>query len=426
MRKNVLVFPCGSEIALEIHRAVHKSIHFNLIGASSVDDHGKFVYEHYIDGVPFITEDNFIPAIKSIVREHSIDAIYPAMDAVIAILKRHERELGCVVVASPPQTAEVCLSKTATYSRLQDAVLTPRLFVGIDAVETFPVFAKPDVGYGSRGAKKCLSKEDLKNQLEQFPTSIILEYLPGEEYTVDCFTTQGGELLACYPRIRSRIMNGISVNTKAVGHKDEFLELAKAINGAMEFSGAWFFQVKRNSEGKLTLLEMASRFAGSSSLFRAKGVNFALMSLYNAFGIPVSILENDYEVELDRALDNKYKVAIEYDEVFVDFDDCLFLEGRYINDELAAFLFRCRNKGIRITLITKHDDARLAPLDGLLEELKIKALFDRVIHLEPEDRKHQHIDNRRAIFIDDSFAERKAVKESCGLPVFSVDMVEVL
>ena len=47
MKKNILVFPCGSEIALEIYRSVNKSIHFNLIGASSVDDHGKFIYENY-------------------------------------------------------------------------------------------------------------------------------------------------------------------------------------------------------------------------------------------------------------------------------------------------------------------------------------------------------------------------------------------
>lgn len=41
-------------------------------------------------------------------------------------------------------------------------------------------------------------------------------------------------------------------------------------------------------------------------------------------------------------------------------------------------------------------------------------------------KKYKYIDNRNAIFIDDSFAERKSIKENCGLNVFSVDMVEVL
>ena len=426
MKKNILVFPCGSEIALEIYRSVNKSLHFNLIGGSSVDDHGKFVYENYIDGIPFITEENFIPTMKKIVQKYSIDAIYPAMDAVIEILKKYEDEIGCVVVASEVETTKLCLSKTATYNRLKDVILTPKLLTAIDDVKEFPVFTKPDVGYGSRGVKKCLNKAELENQLGQFPSSIICEYLEGEEYTVDCFTKNDGELLACYPRVRSRVMNGISVNTKEVDDKTEFLKLAEKININIKFSGAWFFQVKRNYEGKLVLLEIASRFGGSSSLFRAKGVNFALMSLYNAFNIPVSILENNYKVEMDRALDNKYKVNIEYNEVFVDFDDCLFLEKRYINDQLMAFLFRCRNKGIKITLITKHDDTTLIPLDDLLNDLRVADFFDRVIHLQPDDKKYRHIDNKNAIFIDDSFAERKAIKEKCGLYVFSVDMVEVL
>ena len=46
--KRILVFPCGSEIALEIYRSLKYSIHFELVGASSIDDHGKFVYKEYI------------------------------------------------------------------------------------------------------------------------------------------------------------------------------------------------------------------------------------------------------------------------------------------------------------------------------------------------------------------------------------------
>jgi hypothetical protein len=44
MKKNVLVFPCGSEIGLEVYRSLKHSIHFNLIGANSVDDHGRVVF----------------------------------------------------------------------------------------------------------------------------------------------------------------------------------------------------------------------------------------------------------------------------------------------------------------------------------------------------------------------------------------------
>ena len=262
--------------------------------------------------------------------------------------------------------------------------------------------------------------------MSEYPHSIICEYIPGDEYTVDCFTDYNGNLIVVKPRERCRIMNGISVNTKPVYDNGEFVDFARKINAEINFNGAWFFQVKRNSDGVLTLMEIASRFGGSSSLFRAKGINFALMSLYNAFDISVSVIENDYYVEMDRALDNKYKIDISYNEVYVDFDDCIYLDKKNVNAELVSFLYRCVNNKIRLTLLSKHDDDTLGDLDGLLKKLRIQNLFDRIIHINPLEQKYKYIDNKNSIFIDDSFAERREIAQHCGIPVFGLDMVEVL
>lgn len=427
MKKNILVFPCGSEIALEIYRSVNKSTHFNLIGANSINDHGKFVYENYIEGIPFITDSEFIPKLKEIVLENKIDAIYPAMDSVIEKIKSNEAILDCKVIASSAETTKICLSKTLTYNKLKSNILTPHVFSIDEEIKEFPVFAKPDIGYGSRGAQAIFNSTELKVLREKKPSLIISEYLPGDEYTIDCFTDKNGKMIFAYPRERARIMNGISVNTKPVkGDTNEFFQVANKINSIISFRGAWFFQVKRNKNNELTLLEIASRLGGSSSLFRAKGVNFALMSLFDAFDIPVSILENQYDIEMDRALDNKYKLSLTYNEVFVDFDDCLYLEKQYINTDLMAFLYRCINKHIKITLLSRHNDSKLEHLDVLLKRLRIQDLFDRVIHIPVSEKKIDYIDNLNSIFIDDSFAERKAVYDKYGISVFSVDMVEAL
>ena len=426
MKKNILVFPCGSEIALEVYRSVKDSAHFKLIGASSIDDHGKFVFEDYIGKVPFITEKNFLTEIKKIITNRKIDAIYPAMDSVINLLKVNENFLGCKVISSCSETTQTCLSKSRTYETLSGIVKTPKTFKNVNEVASFPVFGKPDIGYGSHGTKKISSKEDLLVYLSENPTSVICEYLSGAEYTVDCFTDFYGNLKIAKPRERCRVMNGISVNTKPVFDNGEFKDFAKKINDKIKFNGAWFFQVKRDRNGDLTLLEIASRFGGSSSLFRAKGINFALMSIYNAFDTPVSVIENDYDIEMDRALDNKYKINIIYNEVFVDFDDCIYLDKKSINTSLIAFLYRCINSGIKITLLSKHDNEKLGNLDELLNKLRIKNLFDRIIHLNPRDCKYKYIDNKNSIFIDDSFAERKEIANNCGIPVFGLDMMEVL
>ena len=430
MKKNILVFPCGSEIALEVYRAVNHSTHFNLIGANSIEDHGQFVFENYIGGLPFITAPDFLEKFGQVIRENNIDAVYPAMDSVIELLKNNEDLLGCKVVSSPIETTQICLSKSRTYKVLENIVKVPKTYTANELVKAggpFPVFAKPDIGYGSRGAKKISSVEDLKAHLALYPSCILSEFLPGKEYTVDCFTNSNGKLLFAAARERCRIMNGISVNTKPVkGNAEEFMDFAQKINETIKFQGAWFYQVKRDANGSLTLLEIASRFGGSSSLFRAQGINFALMSLFDAFDIPVSVLRNGYDVVMDRALDNKYKLDLKYSEVFVDFDDCIYLEKKFVNDAMMAFLYRCVNNGIKVTLLSRHDDEKLGKLDELLDKLRIRQVFDRIIHLNPSQKKIDSIDNTDSIFIDDSFAERKAVADKFNIPVFSLDMIEAL
>lgn len=421
MKKNILVFPCGSEIALEIHRSVKDSIHFYLIGASSVADHGKFVFDDYIENIPFITDTNCISYLAQIVKERKIDAIYPAMDLVIEVLKKHEKELGCIVIASSVKTTALCLSKKETYKTLSNTMQVPKLFEKKDIVE-YPVFVKPDTGYGSRGAEKIHNKVELESAMQKNPNLLICEYISGEEFTVDCFTDKNKKLLYASARTRSRISNGISVHTKPVKDNESYFNLAKKIHEIIDFRGAWFFQLKKNAEGELVLLEIASRLGGSSALFRSLGINFALLSLYDAFDIPVSILQNSFDIELDRALNNRYKTNIEFDEVYIDYDDCIFSNDTGFNTDIMKFLFQCKNINIKITLISKHD----GNLEKKLESQGIKKLFDRIIHLKNNEKKSNYIDNTNAIFIDDSFAERKEIFENKSIPVFSIDMIEVL
>ena len=43
---NVMVFPCGSEVGLELNNALKDVSFITLFGASSVPDHGKCVFEN--------------------------------------------------------------------------------------------------------------------------------------------------------------------------------------------------------------------------------------------------------------------------------------------------------------------------------------------------------------------------------------------
>lgn len=423
-KKNILVFPCGSEIALDIHSSVKYSTYFNLIGANSVDDHGRYVFEGYIGGLPFVDDPDFIPALARVVKEKDIDAIYPTMDSVITKVKRHENELGCMVIAPPVETTEICLSKKLTYECLKGVLNIPAIYnPRAIPVEAFPVFAKPIVGYSARGTKKLNSQVEVSNFLEGKSDMLVLEYLPGEEFTVDCFTDRNGILLFAGARKRNRVSNGISVNTFFVEDQSEFTELARKINAKIAFRGAWFYQVKRNKEGKLTLLEIAARLGGSSLLSRAVGVNFALLTLFDAFDYNVEVFKNDYNVILDRALESRYKTDLVYDSVYCDYDDCLILDGSIVNVDLVKFLYKCLNEHKKIYLLSKHQHT---DLNEELRAFRLDGIFDEVIHIGQNDNKADYIKSAKAIFIDDSNAERLRIKKQLNIPVFSPEMIDVL
>ncbi len=423
MKKNILVFPCGSEVGLNIYSSVRYSRHFHLIGASSIEDHGAFVYEDYIPSLPFINEPSFIPILKSVIIDRKIDAIYPAMDSVIPILKSKETELGCKVVSSPLETTEICLSKSKTYNTFREIIRVPKLF-SLETMHGFPVFVKPDIGYGARDTAIVEDTNTLNHIVSSKKGLLILEYLPGKEYTVDCFTDRNGKLIYAASRERNRIRNGISVNTFFSEKQEEFTTLAETINKRLLFRGAWFFQVKRDTNGELCLLEIASRLGGSSLLSRAIGVNLALLSLFDAFDIDiVPQINHNYHVVLDRALENKFRCSgLEYNTIYVDYDDCLVLSANLINVNLIRFLFDCINRGKKIVLLTKHR----GDLYAEMRLFRIEHLFDEIILLSDDEEKYEYITDRCAIFIDDSFSERQRIKEKTGIPVFGPDMIDVL
>tara|TARA_R110001583_G_scaffold69129_2_gene196187 strand:- start:29032 stop:30309 length:1278 start_codon:yes stop_codon:yes gene_type:complete len=418
----VLVFPCGSEVALEIYRSLKYARHVDLYGGSSISDHGQYVFDNYISDIPFVDEDSFIPALKKIIVKYSFDAIYPAMDTVIAKLKLNEEELGCKVISSPVETTEICLSKSQSYKVLEGVIDTPQLFDedSID-INTFPIFAKPDVGYGSRGAKRIDDENQLKEMLRKNKTQMVLcEYLPGDEYTVDCFTNCKGELIFASGRKRNRISNGISVNTFEV-NDPYFKNIAEKINNTLKFQGAWFYQVKKNFKDQYCLLEVASRLGGSSALFRLKGINFALLSIFDSFGYKVNAIENSYHISMDRALGNVFKVDIQFETIYVDFDDCLIIADK-VNVELLSFLYKSLNENKKIILITKHK----LNIHETLSQFRLSSLFDEIIHLNENENKFEFITDKKAIFIDDSYIERRDVLNNLKIPVFAPDMIEGL
>ena len=175
-------------------------------------------------------------------------------------------------------------------------------------------------------------------------------------------------------------------------------------------------------DGTLKLLEVAARIAGTSAISRNIGANLPLMSVdvFNGVSIDDLALNSGY-IELDRALGNVFKTDIRYSIAYIDYDDTVVHDG-LVNTTMIKFLYQCMNKGVKLILISKHDGDLYADL----KKYHLQEIFDEIIHLRREENKRDYIADKNSIFVDDSYGERKAVKESWDIPVFDTHMVECL
>ncbi len=420
-RLNILVFPCGSEIGLEIHAALRYAKDIRLHGASSVSDHGEFVYARYHQIAAQAGSDDLVGQLNGLIDEWAIDLVVPAHDSVIPLLAQAGSRLRAPAMVPDADTARICRDKRLTYARLEKLGIVPPAVAW--PAPAYPVFAKPAIGQGSQGAERVDDPQRHRQLLDSGIDYVVNEYLPGEEYTVDCISDADGRLLHVAPRRRARVKSGISVRTEPVPADAGIDAMATAIAGELRLRGAWFFQARRDRDGRPKLLEVAPRIAGSMGLSRARGINYPLLGIYAHLGRPFAVLAQDYPLVLDRALGNRYRTGLRYERVYLDLDDTLVVDDAP-NPLLMALLYQWSARKVPVVLVTRHARRPLETLDRLHIS---PGLFERVVHIEDGSPKSAAIGrDPAAIFIDDSFRERRDVLESCGIPVFDLDAVEQL
>jgi carbamoyl-phosphate synthase large subunit len=417
--RRILVFPAGTEIGFEIHQALQHCKEVELFGAGQpVSNHGPFVFTHY-HKLPSIYEEGWLAALIELCHNLRIDYIFPAYDDVIVALSQHHGKLPAVVLTASEETCRITRSKSLTYRALGSIVRVPHTFSALTATQ-FPVFVKPDRGQGSQNAQRVKNSSELTAALASIQDPIICEYLPGDEYTVDCFSDRERGVLFCGARVRLRVRNGIAVHTKSVVLA-EAKEIAESIHATLGMRGAWFFQLKRASDGELALLEVAPRVAGSMSTHRVQGVNFPLLTIFEHERLPLQLMTNFMPVELDRSLQNQYRLGLRYEALYIDLDDTLLVRGK-VNLDAMRLVYSCINRKIAVILITRH----ASDLALTLSKHRLAGLFDQVIHLESGQRKSDHIRHTNAIFLDDSFTERHDVHQRLGIPTFDCSMIDAL
>lgn len=422
----MLIFPSGSEGALNIYDALKHNLHFEVFGCSGKRDYTDFLYPEemycYGDEKLYITHPFFKETFSKLLKDLRVDYVIPTFDDVALKLAELAPLLSAKVITSPYETALLASDKRRMYQAVYGYSFCPKIFQDKEEIEQYPVFVKPAIGSGSKGAKLIRKEEELEKYCKEEKDIVICENLSGEEISVDCFTDKYGALRFIGPRVRERIWNGIAFRSSNIPISEEIRDIAETLNRIMVFRGAWFFQIKRNAEGAFKLLEFSVRQSTNSSFYGKLGVNLSALSLFDAMGMDVSILCNDFPIRQECRLQASYHLDIAYENVYVDFDDTLTVCNK-VNVNMMKLLYQFSNHGKKIILITRHQGDLLIDL----KKYKISTeLFDEIIWIKDDTPKYQYIVPEQAIFIDNYYKERLEVKQHHNIPVFDVDAAESL
>ena len=162
-KANVLIFPAGSENAIEIYNSLKYNLHFTVFGASGKRDHCEFIYpkDRLFIGDLYISQANFLSEMNKVIDKFKIDFIIPTHDAVASFLTKNVYQINAKIICSPYETARIAENKKLTYEYLKDFYFCPKIYNNLEDVETYPVFLKPFYGAGGKGTSLIKNQEEL-------------------------------------------------------------------------------------------------------------------------------------------------------------------------------------------------------------------------------------------------------------------------
>jgi carbamoyl-phosphate synthase large subunit len=272
--------------------------------------------------IPRADDPSFIPALFSLCKEKSIRVVMPLVTKELLLFanaKEQFEKAGITLLVSNAASLEIANNKSRLYEFLQWRDIAVPDFRIVETVEQFreavtalgypekPVCFKPSVSNGSRGFRIIDGKineadllfnykpnntyikfDDAQRILGSapFPELLVSEYLPGEEYSVDCLVNNGQTIVAV-PRLRKRMINGISVEGEFV-KEESIMDYCRQIITSLQLHGNIGIQVKKSAAGKFLILEINPRVQGTIVAGLGAGINLPLLAVKQALGMPVS------------------------------------------------------------------------------------------------------------------------------------------
>jgi carbamoyl-phosphate synthase large subunit len=282
----ILISAGGTVTAQSLIKALREDGRASFISIVDLDDLNatKFFVDEFVQ-VPRADDPKFVDACLDVVRRSKINVFVPIIveREFLPIDARRDEftALGCHVTVPPRDVVINAGDKLAFAQFLDRAGIEGPPTVEYDpslVPQRFPVYLKPRRGSGSVGTQRIISLDSLHEAARGRSDLIVQDEVEGTEFTVDCFASAPGRVVAAVPRERIMIKAGVSVKGRTYRH-DQIEAIAAGVVEKTGIAGPANVQGMLRADGSFSIVEMNPRFSGTLALTTASGVNFATMLL---------------------------------------------------------------------------------------------------------------------------------------------------
>lgn len=291
--------------------------------------------------IPFPESPDFIERVLGLCVNEKVDVILPLVTReliVFALNKDLFKRNGITVSVSDPEPLKIANNKFLLIRYCRATNIPVPDFHLVKTMDEFKEAArmlgypekkicfKPPVSNGLRGFRIIEDGQDrlysLLNEKPNnifigfdefltiagsgsiFPELIVMEFLPGEEYSVDVLVDKG-KFLSAIPRSRDHIKMGISFVGTAV-NDSEIINYSKRIVEGLKLNGNIGLQFKRDKNGVPKIIESNPRVQGTIILCSAAGENMVYEAVKIAIGEKLQIPEINWGVKMIRFWDELF------------------------------------------------------------------------------------------------------------------------
>lgn len=258
--------------------------------------------------IPMANAPDFIDRLLEIAIKEKAKVILPLVTRELELLSLNKDKFqkeGIIVSVSDYDSLTIANNKGKLLSYMKDKGLPVPHFFLVNSKDEFlkavkvlgypeePICFKPVQANGSRGFRIIDSQIDryqllfelkptstyitleeitsILEEIKNFPQLIVMEYLPGKEYSVDLLVDQGKPFYTL-PRRRDALNGGISIKGEIV-NEDDVIHYCKEIVRSLGLHGNIGIQVKRDKNGLPLILEINPRIQGTIVHCTGAGVN---------------------------------------------------------------------------------------------------------------------------------------------------------